>query len=127
MKRLTSLAAAVLVLWLAGPARGQRVAAARETLRSPDGRVELRFALDAAGAPAYSVSYDGRTLVNPSALGLVLKDGGPLSRGMRVVETRRRAHDSAYALPVGKASRARDRYRELRVTLEETGGARRLL
>ncbi|HYP54277.1 MAG TPA: glycoside hydrolase family 97 protein, partial [Pyrinomonadaceae bacterium] len=75
----------------------------------------------------YSVSYDGRTLVNPSSLGLVFKEGGPLSAGMAVTRTRRRARDSTYRLVVGKASHARDRYREMTVSVAEVAGARRRL
>jgi alpha-glucosidase len=95
-------------------------------LRSPNGRVEINFALDRAGAPAYSVNYDGRALVLPSTLGLVFKQGGALG-GMTLAAARRRAHDETYELVVGKTSRARDRYRELNVALVEHGAARRKL
>lgn len=96
-------------------------------LRSPGGGVEVTFALRATGAPAYSVAYKGRTVVSPSSLGLDLRGGGPLYRGMEVETVGRRAHDSTYALAVGKASSARDRYRELTVSLRESGGPRRRL
>jgi alpha-glucosidase len=96
-------------------------------LRSPNGRVEVGFALNPAGAPAYSVNYDGRTLVAPSTLGLGLAQGGLLGNGMRITGTRRRAHDSSYQLVVGKTARARDRYRELTVELEERAGSKRRL
>lgn len=96
-------------------------------LRSPGGGVEVTFALRATGAPYYSVAYKGRTVVTPSSLGLDIRGGGPLYRGMEVEAVGRRARDSAYALAVGKASRARDRYRELTVSLRESGGPRRRL
>ena len=126
MKRITLLASLVLVLGLAEAAFGQPGPGAFR-LRSPDGRVEIAFSLSREGAPTYSVSYDGRTVVSPSSLGLVFKNGGALSGGMAVTGTRRRAHDSWYDLVVGKASRGRDRYRELAVSLRETAGARRSL
>jgi alpha-glucosidase len=97
------------------------------TLRSPNGAVEIVFALDREGAPTYSVGYRGRTVVAPSTLGLVLKDGGLLSRGMVVTNVGRRAHDSWYDLVVGKARRARDHHREMTVSLAERAGARRRL
>ena len=96
-------------------------------LRSPDGRVEINFALTLAGAPAYSVNYRGRALVSPSTLGLGLKQGGVLGSGMRITGTRRAAHDSSYELVVGKTGWARDRYRELTVSLEERAGEKRKL
>ncbi|HEX8502918.1 MAG TPA: glycoside hydrolase family 97 protein, partial [Pyrinomonadaceae bacterium] len=126
MKKLSLLASLAFLLVPAGAASGQGRAGATK-LRSPNGRVEVTFALDRVGAPAYSVGYDGRAVVVPSSLGLVFKEGGPLSAGMRVTGMRRRAHDSWYPLVAGKASRARDRYRELSVSLEEAAGARRRL
>ncbi|HEV2763418.1 MAG TPA: glycoside hydrolase family 97 N-terminal domain-containing protein, partial [Pyrinomonadaceae bacterium] len=129
MKRKTLLTPALLLLLLLGPAHAARGRDRADALKivSPNGRVEVVFALNGEGAPTYSVSYDGRAVVTPSTLGLVFKDGGLLSRGMVVTTTRRRAHDSWYGLVVGKASRGRDRYRELSVSLEETSGARRRL
>ncbi len=122
MKRITL--PALLLLALASIAFGQNRAGASE-LRSPNGRVKIVFSLNRDSAPTYSVIYDGRTVIIPSTLGLVFNDGGVLSGRMRVTAMRRRAHDSWYDLVVGKASRARDRYRELVVSLQETGGKRR--
>jgi alpha-glucosidase len=96
-------------------------------LRSPGGGVEIRFSLNAAGAPTYAVDYQGRALVSPSALGLGLKQGGALSGGMKITAAHTRSHDSSYELVVGKTRRARDRYRELTVALEEMAGSKRRL
>jgi hypothetical protein len=49
-------------------------------LGSPDGRLEITFALDGQGAPSYSVAYGGQPVIAPSALGLEFKRGGLLSR-----------------------------------------------
>jgi alpha-glucosidase len=96
-------------------------------LRSPNGKVEVKFLLDEEGAPNYSVLYAGRTIIAPSPLGLLLKESGLLSKGMIVRGSERRAHDETYELVVGKTKRARDHYRELTINLEEAGGRRRKL
>ncbi|HEV2761755.1 MAG TPA: glycoside hydrolase family 97 N-terminal domain-containing protein, partial [Pyrinomonadaceae bacterium] len=124
MKRQT-LAASLLLLF--APAAFGQTQTGASKLRSPNGRVEITFALDAEGAPTYSVSYDGRTVVTPSRLGLVFKEHGPLSAGMEVLRVRQRARDSRYDLVVGKTSRVRDRFNELALELRETIGARRRL
>jgi alpha-glucosidase len=98
-----------------------------ERLRSPGGGVEVVFMLETGGVPVYAVTYKRRTVVTWSSLGLELKQGGTLSRGVELEGVERRAHDAAYALAVGKASRARDRYNELAVSLRERGGGRRRL
>ena len=126
MKMTPLLTSFIFLLGLANAALSQTRAGTHK-LRSPDGRLGITFSLNRDSAPTYSVSYDGRPVVTPSSLGLVFKDGGSLSGGMAVTATRRRAHDSWYDLVVGKASRARDRYRELAVSLEEAKGARRRL
>ena len=119
------LAALLCAAWSSG-ARAQTARQA-QTLRSPNGRVAVTFALDGAGAPVYSVAYDGRPVIEPSRLALVFKRGGELSRGMTVTGADRRSHDEIYGLVAGKTSRARDRYRELTVSLAEAAGAGRKL
>ena len=44
------------------------------TLAGPDGRIELEFGLTDAGAPIYSVRYDGRVVLEEAALGVVRED-----------------------------------------------------
>ena len=41
---------------------------------SPNGRVSVRFSVDAAGAPRYGVQLDGKVVLLPSRLGLVRED-----------------------------------------------------
>ena len=98
-----------------------------QSVRSLDGNVLVTFSLDASGAPVYSVAYKGRTVVSPSTLGLELRQGGLLSRGMELESASSRAYESTYALAVGKTSRVRERYRELTVSLHERSGMRRRL
>ncbi|MCK4408902.1 MAG: glycoside hydrolase family 97 N-terminal domain-containing protein, partial [Candidatus Eisenbacteria sp.] len=51
---------------------------AMETVSSPNGRIEAVLALT-AGRPTYSISYDGRPLIQPSTLGFRFKDDPPLT------------------------------------------------
>ncbi|HVF42800.1 MAG TPA: glycoside hydrolase family 97 protein [Pyrinomonadaceae bacterium] len=126
MKRAFLASVFVLVCGAPNPAHAQ---AGRflQSVPSPDGNVVVTFSLDASGAPAYAVKYKGRTVVEPSALGLELKQGGPLSRDLEPGAATSRLHVSTYALAVGKARAARDRYRELEITLRERAGMRRTL
>ncbi|HEX8189510.1 MAG TPA: glycoside hydrolase family 97 N-terminal domain-containing protein, partial [Pyrinomonadaceae bacterium] len=122
MKRLILAGLLALVCAASAPAQGGAV----ERLRSPGGAVEVVFMLD-EGRPVYAVTYGRKTVVTWSSLGLELRQGGALSRGVEVAGVVRRSHDATYRLFAGKASAARDRYRELAVTLRERGGARRTL
>ncbi|MBV9924061.1 MAG: glycoside hydrolase family 97 protein [Acidobacteria bacterium] len=124
MKRFTLAILLALVCAASASAQVQQYEA---YVRSPGGSVEVGFILDDSGAPAYSVKYKGRVVVVWSGLGLELKQGGRLEDGLDVEGLTRRARDSTYALTVGKTARARDRYREMTVSLREEGGARRRL
>jgi hypothetical protein len=72
-----SIVLALLALACAGPPRQDTPppAAAPDAsdafVASPDGRVAVHFRLGAEGEPAWSVSLDGRTILEPSPLGLV--------------------------------------------------------
>lgn len=96
-------------------------------LRSPNGKTEITFTTNRAGAPVYSVSYAGQTIIAPSQLGLLLKQGGMLSQNLTITNAKRRAHDETYELVVGKAKRLRDNYREMILTLQERVAPQRQL
>lgn len=120
---------AACLLFLIGTANEVFSQAAEEAfeLRSPNNRVEIKFALNRAGAPAYSAVYDGQEIIAPSQLGLVFKESGLLSQGMKVTKTLRRAHDETYEVVVGKTKQARDHYTELTILLEEQRAPNRKL
>ena len=94
---------------------------AREPLAlgSPDGRLRVTFRLDEQGRPGFDVAYRDRP-VAVGSLGLEFAGSRPLRENLKVIDTNRRSHDETYAIPVGKASSARDRHNELIVSLEET-------
>ncbi len=48
--------------------------ATAQTLKSPDGNLEMSFRLDDKGTPIYTLSYKGREVVRPSALGFEFVD-----------------------------------------------------
>jgi alpha-glucosidase len=95
-------------------------AAAPDTVRlfSPDGRLEVSFQVDETQGAGFDVRYRGIP-VAAGWLGLEFAGSGLLQGQMKVVETHRTSRDETYAIPVGKASSARDRHNELSVSLEE--------
>ena len=89
------------------------------TVNSPDGRLRVKFWLDEQGKPAFDVAYRD-TSVAAGTLGLEFVGSGLLDSDLKVVSSRRKSHDQTYAIPVGKASSARDHHHELLISLEET-------
>ncbi|MBW3539593.1 MAG: glycoside hydrolase family 97 protein, partial [Planctomycetes bacterium] len=96
------------------------------TLDSPDGGLRVSFRLDDRGRPTFDVAFHN-TLVASGTLGLEFAGSEPLERHLKVVGTRRASRDETYAIPVGKASSARDRHQELVISLEETAAPHRRL
>jgi alpha-glucosidase len=67
---------------------------------SPDGALRVRLALDDAG-PTWSVQWRTRSVLAPSALGLVLSDGSTIGPNARVVKTSSRTIKGQWSPPFG--------------------------
>lgn len=63
----TKLACFLLVLLVSGVAMA-------ESITSPNGQLQLNFSVNAQGEPVYELSYKGKPVINPSKLGLELKN-----------------------------------------------------
>lgn len=107
-----------------------------EVLKSPDGNLELRFAITAAGTPTYSLNYGGNAVILPSELGYEIRGkrlkgtfeeksgkfyAGPesLHDGFKVTGVERDSFDETWEPVWGEESHIRNHYNELAVTLEQ--------
>lgn len=113
---------AVLAFW-AGTCWGQTDSV---ELRSPDGRATITFQTvrrdgpsPEAGQLVYSVSFEGKPLVEASALRLELKGERPLGANVHIVNVSPSQTDETYRRVTGKANIVRDHYNALRIALEE--------
>lgn len=102
---------AVLMAMPGGLMAGAADGAAGLCVESPDGRLIVNVDAD-GGRPRYSVAYDGRAMVLPSALGLVA-DIGDFSTGMSVAGHSSRPIDTLYYMRGTKTSSVRYRANEL--------------
>src|SRR5262249_3395040 len=81
----------------------------------------------AGGQLVYAVSFQGKPLIDASALRLDLQGQRPLGSAVRIMNTRPSKADETYRLVTGKASSVRNHYHALRVELEENDAPRRKL
>jgi alpha-glucosidase len=96
-------------------------------LRSPDGRIEVAIEMprpETAEGPVWRMSFRGQTILAGCRLGLESTDGGELLAGVRLLGERRRSVDQQVEVLFGRSSRASDRFNEIRLSLENPGGAR---
>lgn len=88
------------------------------TLRSPDGRIEVR--VRAGGRISYDIAVRGRTVMENSTVSIRV-GGARLGMDVRVRGAKERSHDAVLEPQVKlKAARIREQYNELR--LEADGG-----
>ncbi|MEE3407567.1 MAG: glycoside hydrolase family 97 N-terminal domain-containing protein, partial [Candidatus Cryptobacteroides sp.] len=110
-----------------------------ETLKSPDGNLELDFRLDERGAPVYNLSYKGSPVVLDSRMGVLRvfnndpsmhrmpyagRFGGPWSLydGFSMADSKTSSFDETWTPVWGEEAEIRNHYNELAVTLKQESG-----
>lgn len=88
---------------------------------SPDGRTRLSFVTGADGCMAYTVERDGKPLILPSALGLVVQERN-LAGGFSVREIVKRSVDETWTQPWGENKILRNCHNEMTAVLKNDDG-----
>ena len=108
--RKLMLSAICLLFALAGKAEG---------VSSPSGQVKLDFELSKNGVPTYQVEYKGKSVINPSTLGLELKNANNLLDGFEVLKASTSTFDETWQPVWGETKDIRNHYNELLVELKQ--------
>ena len=122
MKRILLLAA-LSVLAACGP-KAPKMPADAIVLRSPDGQLELKFAV-VNGIPEYTLDRAGKAVVLPSRLGYTLLDRESLDGGFSLTDSAFNSFDETWEPVWGEEASIRNHYNELFVTLEQKPQAAR--
>ena len=93
---------------------------------SPDGMLTLTTGITQQGQPYYQLQRGKRLLIQPSLLGLQLKDGA-LDRDFRLLGFTRATKDETWQQPWGEETSVRNHYNELTMQLKQRAGHGRLL
>lgn len=97
------------------------------TVSSPGNTTQLSFWLDANGSPMYSLSYKGKTVLQPSALGFEIKDTyadkalPSLASNLSLSNQSQSASNTTWKPVWGELKEIRDNYKKLVVTLTQKG------
>lgn len=108
---------ALIPFALFGAALAASASAAEESIGSPDGKIVVTVS-DTDGL-RYRVSLDGQPALVDSRLGLDFEGGFSLGRDTAIVRADRAEHDGAWENPFGQRRTVRDRYREMKLQLQE--------
>jgi len=110
-----------------------------QELKSPDGKLTLKFALQQDGSPTYTLTYKNKTVIKPSKLGFLLKykpsetvagaEGNmeqktanpkaSLHDNFSVADTKKSSFDETWSPVWGEVKSIRNHYNELTVTLSQ--------
>ena len=91
-------------------------------VKSPDGRLVVRFSLTDDGAPQYSVEKDGKAILLPSPMGFVT-DGADLTCGYCMAgRVARRSQDETWETVWGEEQFIRDCHNEMVIPLKHKNG-----
>ena len=115
--RMNVLLAATVLLAACGQ-KAPTLPADAVVLRSPDGQLELKFAV-VDGVPEYALDRAGKAVVLPSRLGYELLDRESLDGGFTLTGTAFDSFDETWEPVWGEEASIRNHYNELLVTLEQ--------
>ena len=93
---------------------------------SPDSTLILTAGINPHGQPYYELQRGKRQLIQPSLLGLQLKDGA-LDRDFRLLGFTRATKDETWQQPWGEETSVRNHYNELTMQLKQRTAQGRLL
>lgn len=94
----------------------------RQTLQSPDGRLELIFDI-IDGIPIYALNRDGKSVIQSSRMGFTLEWRDDLSHAFVLRDVHRSTFDEIWQPVWGEESNIRNHYNEMLVTLEQPIGS----
>ncbi|PWJ42118.1 glycoside hydrolase family 97 protein [Sediminitomix flava] len=99
----------------------------QEQLKSPNGRLNMEFNLDAKGIAYYSLTFENQRLLAPSKLGFKLKEQDDLLEGFKIKNVSSNSSDERWSQVWGERKEIRDHFNELKIELvEDKENARQL-
>ena len=146
MKRILSAMAIAIIAAACAPKQGPVTDV--QTLKSPDGVLEMTFQLTSEGTPQYALNYDGKKVILPSDLGyelrgvlkaqkIVYNADGTISKedrqpvqsfydGFAVESVETDTFDEVWEPVWGEEAQIRNNYNELLVNLVQTSTDRKM-
>jgi len=90
-----------------------------QTVFSPDGNLSLSFNLTVEGKLFYQLSFKGKQIIKPSALGIMLKDAPSFDKNFEIVKVDTQTVDESWNPVWGEVKTIRNYYKELRINLAQ--------
>ncbi|RYG40251.1 MAG: glycoside hydrolase family 97 protein, partial [Chitinophagaceae bacterium] len=91
-------------------------------LKSPDGKQVLSVMVSTEGELSYELSYSGSRVINPSPLGIYLKEPSVALNFFLVLDSRISSKDETWQTTWGEYAKIRDQHKELFLQLRSRNG-----
>ncbi|KPH89436.1 glycoside hydrolase family 97 protein [Pseudoalteromonas sp. US3C1013] len=88
------------------------------TLKSPDQKIKITIS-DQSSSPHYSISFNGKPVIEQSSLGFRFKSQAPFDDGFVISEVTRSQTDSQWQQPWGERQTVVDKHNEIAVTFNK--------
>jgi glucan 1,4-alpha-glucosidase len=89
-------------------------------------KVKMDFTLNKDAVPVYSVSYDQKTIIQPSALGFTFVNNDNFNSNFEILGSEKRSVDATWNPVWGEVKEIRNHYNEVTVHLKQNGTNRLL-
>lgn len=93
-------------------------AASAQTIQSPDGKLALKFELTDS-VPYYSLTFQGKPVINKSKLGLTVANGPSFLKGFGIKDFNTSNFNENWSPVLGEVKSINNHYNELRVMLAQ--------
>ncbi len=97
------------------------------TLNSPSGNLSIEFALQSDGSPVYLVRHKGETVIDTSSMGFEFRDQPAMDSGFKIIGKTTATERETWEMPWGEQREVLNHYKEMTVTLQESGEPHRKL
>lgn len=113
-----------LAAWAVSGALSSCSGGGEQTVESPDGRIAVTVGTDENGTVYYTVSRDGKTILDKSVLGLDMKEG-QIGRNAIIKDVKHSSFEETWQQPWGEELSVLNKYNEIVVDFEEQDSTHR--
>jgi len=115
MKNFTTLLFSLTIVLIFSSCTTEKI-----SIQSPSKNISIDFSITNTGKAAYQVSYDNKTIIKKSTLGMDFKNAPSLSTDLRIISSSTKEINNTWEMLWGEQRKVNNTYNELIVNLEET-------
>ncbi|WP_396152888.1 glycoside hydrolase family 97 protein [Flavobacterium sp.] len=97
-----------------------------QELKSPDNKLEMIFELGQSGKPTYQLKYKNKSVIQPSNLGLMLKNNQNLVDGFEVVNSKNTSFSNKWKPVLGEEKEIINQHNQLVLELVQKATGRKM-